>query len=147
MGAMSKTLFFAIPAASLNAGGCLGEQRGPRRGCIGARVRSVPAVSLGSLLLYMKLIVFGRKLRGCFGQPGLYLWRWWMSGRVHACAIGVIQSCLCGARGCPSLSCGDGGCVGGAARRRGLARIFAIAFGGLRLGLRGCAGPHGPCLL
>ena len=41
-------------------------------------------------------------------------------------------------------ACGSGGCLGGAARARGLARIFAIAFGWLRWGCRGARAHPGP---
>ena len=48
------------------------------------------------------------------------------------------------ARGHSGPFCGGGRCLGGATRARGLARIFAIAFGGLRCG---CADSPGPrCL-
>ena len=41
----------------------------------------------------------------------------------------------------------DGGCQGGAVLAQGLARNFAIAFGGLWSGLCGCARPPGPRLM
>ena len=50
------------------------------------------------------------------------------------------------ARSRPGLSCGGGGCLGGAALGRGLTRIFSIAVGGHQLRLRRCAGPPGPRL-
>ena len=111
--------------------------------------------------------------RGREYRPDLRYWGWWSSvgaarmrgaARAFEAVAGVMAGprrgavslrslllrlvgfglgCV-GARGRPGPACGGGGSLGGAARARVLARIFAFAVCGLRLGLRVYVGPPRP---